>query len=199
MYYTVCLRSFHHNVTAELISISRLQTRFYLLTSYLSLFNEHQMTCDPGPPGATCLTDPGPGDQLSALRELPPISDPGTNHRLLLTHWSLHWPRCSGAPGCYCYISCEPVIPVLTFSNKIGTGSWERSFRWNNQRMEDNYINELDKEFKKSRWLRGGPGGKENREMRDVRDMSGSSHSSDSHGVYSAYSNIGGGSSTYVW
>ena len=33
--------------------------------------------------------------------------------------------------------------------------------------MEDNYINELDKEFKKSRWLRGGPGGKENREMRD--------------------------------
>ena len=117
------LRSFHHNVTAELISISRLQTRFYLLTSYLSLFNEHQMTCDPGPPGATCLTDPGPGDQLSALRELPPISDPGTNHRLLLTHWSLHWPRCSGAPGCYCYISCEPVIPVLTLSNKIGTGS----------------------------------------------------------------------------
>ena len=64
--------------------------------------------------------------------------------------------------------------------------------------MEDNYINELDKEFKKSRWLRSGPGGKENREMRDVRDMSGSSHSSDSHGVYSAYSNIGGGSSTYV-
>ena len=63
--------------------------------------------------------------------------------------------------------------------------------------MEDNYINELDKEFKKSRWLRGGPGGKENREMRDVRDMSGSSHSSDSHGVYSAYSNIGGGSSMY--
>ena len=54
--------------------------------------------------------------------------------------------------------------------------------------MEDNYINELDKEFKKSRWLRGGAGGKENREM---RDMSGSSHSSDSHGVYSAYSNIG--------
>ena len=53
--------------------------------------------------------------------------------------------------------------------------------------MEDNYINELDKEFKKSRWLRGGPSGKENREM---RDMSGSS--SDSHGVYSAYSNQGG-------
>ena len=51
--------------------------------------------------------------------------------------------------------------------------------------MEDIYINELDKEFKKSRWLRGG---KENREM---RDMSGSSHSSDSHGVYSAYSNQG--------
>ena len=63
--------------------------------------------------------------------------------------------------------------------------------------MEDNYINELDKEFKKSRWLRGGPNGKENREMRDVRDMSGSSHSSDSHGVYSAYSNIGGGSPMY--
>ena len=63
--------------------------------------------------------------------------------------------------------------------------------------MEDNYINELDKEFKKSRWLRGGPGGKENREMREVRDMSGSSHSSDSHGVYSAYSNIGEGGFLY--
>ena len=61
--------------------------------------------------------------------------------------------------------------------------------------MDDNYINELDMEFKKSRWLRGGPGGKENRDMRDVRDVSGSSHSSDSHGVYSAYSNIGGQSS----
>ena len=50
--------------------------------------------------------------------------------------------------------------------------------------MEENYINELDKEFKKSRWLRGGSG-------REARDMSGSSHSSDSHGVYSAYSYTG--------
>ena len=50
--------------------------------------------------------------------------------------------------------------------------------------MEENYINELDKEYKKSRWLRGGSG-------REARDMSGSSHSSDSHGVYSAYSYTG--------
>ena len=52
------------------------------------------------------------------------------------------------------------------------------------RKMEENYINELDKEYKKSRWLRGGSG-------REARDMSGSSHSSDSHGVYSAYSYTG--------
>ena len=50
--------------------------------------------------------------------------------------------------------------------------------------MEDNYINELDKEFKKSRWLRGGPGGKENREMRDVRDMSPSIRTRRSHLIH---------------
>ena len=41
---------------------------------------------------------------------------------------------------------------------------------------EDNF--EVDKDYSKTRWVRGGGG-----------DMSGSSHSSDSqHGVYSAYS-----------
>ena len=150
------------------------------------------MTCVP------CLGLPGPdpGDQL-------PRSSPALlGSRQFQTRvpasttdsdWSAHWPRCLGRPRVLLLHQLwtgDPSVNISQLNRQLALfylacRDIDKSFRWNNRRMEDIYINELDKEFKKSRWLRGG---KENREM---RDMSGSSHSSDSHGVYSAYSNQG--------
>ena len=91
------------------------------------------MTCDLLPSDATwCLAPVSrwPGAlRVSSHHKVPPISDqPSTNHRLrLATGRSV-----PGASGCYCYISCEPVISVLTFSNKIdyGSGLYLESQHW---------------------------------------------------------------------